>query len=232
MTEHSGEVTPEDPAAPTPRSRPRAARRWAAATGALLVLVGVDAVWRNVEFDRVLDGVELAEPAMDCFNSELHSEFGSTGLSEAVVFRDQRTGEVIDPRFGEAAATQASNLAVARQALAEVAVAPWRKSVREGQKAYLAHVDAWLTYLRDVSTDPDTIWEERPEITATFVSAERSVRRAIPTPTLQWFRFRSRVDRRFEDHERRKDEWCVMGSDAQLSDPLPGPRGLSVSGPP
>ena len=226
MAEDGGEVTPDNSEAAESPARTGRWRIWFYGIAAVLVLLGADAVWRNVEFDRVLDGVERAEPAMDCFNSELYSEFGNTGLSETVVFRDQRTGEIIDPRFGELAARQSSNLAAAREIVSDLFVAPWRKSVRDARREYLAHIDAWLVYLRDVSTDPDTIWEERPEIAATFVSAERAVRRAVPTPALGRFQFRSRVDRLFENHERRKDEWCVAGPEAELSDPLPGPRGL------
>ena len=191
---------------------PVSPRRWLVAARLVVVLLGADASWRSVELNRVLGAVQSAEHVTECFNSGLSVEFGdehSSGLSGIglAMFEDPRGDQWPVHPLRQKTVARMTELRTARQAITDLPVFPWHGPVRDARRAYLAHADAWLAYLDDVSRTPEALWGERPELSTTFRRAEIAARQAVPPVATGGLYLRGRVERLFDAYDRSPGMW-------------------------
>ena len=65
-----------------------------------------------------------------------------------------------------------------------VKIVPWHADIKEAQKRYLAHNQAWQDYLGRASTDASEFTKTQENVNATFAEAEQPMRLAVPRPDL------------------------------------------------
>ena len=171
--------------------------KWFAGLALLLVLLGADASWRNVELDRLVDSVESAKPVMKGFEVGVGDAFGR--YRNAATRTPEQEAALLH-EIGQIASDRASELDAVRDRASDLLVAPWHRSARNATGAYLAYLDALLARLRDLSREPRSIYQDHGidrNLGGTSRVAEKAFRDAVPTLDLKWFRLRGRIENAF-----------------------------------
>lgn len=158
---------------------------------AALALVG-DWAARNFEMSRLLAVIEKSEDQMR--------------VAQETVLAVDLPPEATEEQIGEAsqqlrAAAAAGRDGVARagEEVGAVTFLPWHSEMLSAQAAYRAHNQAWVEYLSDGASDPQTMFDSDDNIEPTWRRAEFEVREAVPL--LPWPGMSARVDRIFTDEE-------------------------------
>lgn len=184
------------PPTPQPVHRSHAAR-WVAIGIALLALVvliaGVSAVvadWtmRNAELEQLVSSIEESEAAM----TEVQADVAAAYEVRARISKsDTAALDIVDSMLSMQAADAQQRIAAAGAQVEDVHVAPWHTKIAAAKAAYLAHNQAWQTYLGKATEDPGQFVVEQPEVNDTFVAFEPKMKAAVPPNA--WFDLRQRV---------------------------------------
>lgn len=172
---------PDPDGAPEERRTRSGIRRKLAVLSLVLLLAGVaimgDWLFRNREMSALVEQMELSEKAMASGDQQLVHLVEQFGKVKYPTKQDiGNFGE----RLETVASLAAADLIESNERVASVPHLPWHRSVSRAQSSYLKHGKAWESYFTEVAQDFRQIYEQHPEISATYRISERYVRDAVP----------------------------------------------------
>ena len=148
---------------------------------------------RTVEMNRLLTAIEKSEAAMEETQTQVIDAIkpyssGNMTSSDRQVLMD---------KLSKVAAQGSEQIAAAGVGVADVRILPWDTRVKDAQRAYLAHNQAWVAYLDAAAKDPQELFKPQDRVNATFEAARRPLELAVPwfDPTGE----RARVDRIYKE---------------------------------
>ncbi len=153
-----------------------------------LGLIVGDWTSRNLEMRALVGAVEDSESAMKWTDDQVQStikKFGSNGKLSATDKTKAWSA------LSEAAYAGEFAIGAAGDEVAGVTVLPWHKDILKAQAAYLAHNQAWQTYMKAATDDPTQLFKTQPDINSTFEAAQPLMEKAVPIPAL--FELKDRV---------------------------------------
>lgn len=163
-------------------------------TVALCCAIVGDWFMRNREMDQMVTAVERSEAIMHEWMEEAVRILNSSStIAQTTTPEYVRLAQ----RLSEAAEQSAVDLIDAHDRVAGVSVLPWHRSLSKAQDRYLDHSNAWRDELERIAADPATLGDANPEISGSFLIAERAFGGAIPLVPL--FGVADRVENIFEE---------------------------------
>lgn len=168
-------------AAPGAVSQPPSMHRgwWVLAIAAALVFAAAAADWmaRSFELTQLLTAVERSEDAMVRYQEQAAAI--DVPQDATVAQRRAALAQL------QAVAGQGHNaVAVAGSEVASVTFLPWHTELLDAQGAYLAHNEAWVSFLGRGALDASVLLGDDPEIEATWLVASAAMQAAVPWPAM------------------------------------------------
>ena len=155
---------------------------WTVGLAALILLTAANMVvagelaLRSIEADNLVRAVEQSETAMKTTQAdfdEVLSAYDTENLTDEE--REQLRTELADVAAqGEAA------IAAAGEGVAEVQIMPWHAQLLGARDAYLAHNQAWVSYMAAAAEDPGEWFRPQPAVNETFADAKLPLVQAVP----------------------------------------------------
>lgn len=173
-----------------PERPKRKARPWAPIIGGvvtfLVVLfavgtVTVDWVDRNLEMRQLVSQIEVSEQAMAGTQVDLANAIEAFRAKTTPTDADRAE---LETALRAAAAKGLTGVTKGGDLVQSVKIVPWHADIKEAQKRYLAHNQAWQDYLGRASTDASEFTKTQENVNATFAEAEQPMRLAVPRPDL------------------------------------------------
>src|SRR3954447_14034745 len=146
----------------------RAHRRLPGLLVCVALLIGIGAVGNSYlerrELSALLHRADAAQSTVAYTNHRIAAtvDYARPQLFAASVPADVRTG--LQQLVQDSAGQQVPALKHEREQVATTAVVPWHGSLRSARDALLRYLDARISYLRTITTQPDTLYVEQPEL--------------------------------------------------------------------
>ena len=158
------------------------------------VAVVTDVALRQAEMAQLVTEVEYSEAQMLAVQEEIRRV---TDDFEAIQNPTDADRAELVGRLADVAAFGQEAIMEAGDDLADDTYLPWHTALRQAQRDYLAHNQAWQDYLERATVDPGEFTVPQDEVNDSFLVAERSLRSAVPP--LADRELRQRVDAIFAD---------------------------------
>lgn len=161
---------------------------------AILGILVVIADWgmRSYEMNGLLTAIESSEEAM--IDARVGLQVLGSGVDPQAL--SEPSSAELAAELQAHAESSRDDVEAAGRTVAELSVASWHSSVAEARTQYLSHNRAWVAYLDAAAEDPARFFVDYPDIDSTWQSAEVSVRKAVPDPTV--FDMDERIESIFE----------------------------------
>lgn len=143
---------------------------------AVAVLVG-DWLARNVEMDRLVNGIEESEAAMITAIDGVRAALDEDPLADGLA---PETGDALV----EIATDAGDEVSAAAVDIGAVVIQPWHEDIELARDAYLAHNQAWQDFLATAAEDPQEWFTDYEPINTTWDAVGPTLRAAVPTPAL------------------------------------------------